>query len=68
MLRISFNAKSICYMINFFGCAITAHLGYHPVSDTVIVDSKRGDDKGGSLFGCCRQRLFDFRSYFAMEF
>lgn len=27
MLRISFNAKSICYMINFFGCAITAHLG-----------------------------------------
>lgn len=40
MLRISFNAKRICYMINyFFGCAITAHLGYHPVSDAVVVGS-----------------------------
>lgn len=39
MLRISFNEKSICYMINFFGCAITAHLGYHPVSDAVVVGS-----------------------------
>lgn len=39
MCRISFNAKIICRLINLFRCAITAHLGYYPVNDTVIVTS-----------------------------
>lgn len=47
MLCISFNAKSICYMINFFGCAITAHLGYHPVSDAVVVALREAMTKEG---------------------
>ena len=39
-------------------------LGYYPSSDAVVVDSKWGDDKEGSLFGGFRQRPFDFRSLF----
>ena len=40
------------------------NLGRYVGGDTVIVDSTLGDDKGGSLFGCYRQRPVVFRSFF----
>lgn len=64
------SGQSICPDIECSSAcsAIATKTGYYVDSDTVIVDSKWGDDKGGSLFGCCRQRLFDFRSYFGDRF
>lgn len=47
MCRISFNAKIICRLINLSRCAITAHLGYYPVNDTVIVTSSEAMTKEG---------------------